>query len=113
MDVFTHATREKRAPGYGCVKTYGQEGVDHGCQFLISAPVDAAVTELFLSAVTPAQIDSALPGSDQVEAERAEARRQRQMQLQQVEHEVQLARRRYGQADSANRLVAAELEALG
>jgi DNA invertase Pin-like site-specific DNA recombinase len=111
MSVFTYATKEKRAPGYGCVKAYGQEGADHGCQFLSSAPVDAAVTELFLSAVTPAQIDIALHALDQVAVERAAARRQQQMQVQQAEYEAELARRRYEQADPANRLVAAELEA--
>jgi DNA invertase Pin-like site-specific DNA recombinase len=110
LGVLTYSTKEKRAPGYACVKAYGQEGAERGCQFLSSAPVDAAVTELFLSAVTPAQIDIALHALDQVEQERAEARRQRQMQLQHVEYEAELARRRYEQTDPTNRLVAAELE---
>ncbi len=76
-----------------------------------SAPVDAAVVELFLAAVTPAQVDVALRALDAYEAERAEARRQRQMQIQQAEYEVEMARRRYEASDPANRLVAAELEA--
>src|SRR5262245_28256364 len=110
MSVLTYSTREKRAPGYGCVAGY-IDGATETCQMMSSAPVDAAVTELFLSAVTPAQIDIALHALDQVEQERAEARRQRQMQRQHAEYEVELARRRYEQADPANRLVAAELEA--
>jgi hypothetical protein len=76
-----------------------------------SAPVDAAVAELFLAAVTPAQVDVALRALDAFEAERAEGRRQRQMQLQQAEYEVEISRRRYEATDPANRLVAAELEA--
>jgi hypothetical protein len=75
-----------------------------------SAPVDAAVAELFLAAVTPAQVDVALRALDAYEAERAEARRQRQMQAQQADYEVEIARRRYEATDPSNRLVAAELE---
>jgi hypothetical protein len=75
-----------------------------------SAPVDTAVSELFLTAVTPAQVDVALRALDAYEAEQAEVRKQRQMQLQRAEYEVEIARRRYEVADPANRLVAAELE---
>jgi hypothetical protein len=108
MSVFYYSTKEKRAPGYGCVAGY----VDGGptCQMMSSAPVDAAVAELFLAAVTPAQVDVALRALDAYEAERAEARRQRGMQVQRAEYEVEIARRRYEATDPANRLVAAELE---
>jgi hypothetical protein len=74
------------------------------------APVDAAVTELFLAAVTPAQVDVAFRALDAYEAEQAESRRQRQLQVRQADYEVEIARRRYEAADPANRLVAAELE---
>jgi hypothetical protein len=108
MSVFYYSTKEKRAPGYGCVAGYVDGGAT--CQMMSSAPVDAAVAELFLAAVTPAQVDVALRALDAYEAERAEARRQRQMQIQQADYEVEIARRRYEAADPANRLVAAELE---
>ena len=109
MSVFYYSTKEKRAPGYGCVASY----IDGGrtCQMMSSSAVDAAVAELFLAAVTPAQVDVALRALDAYEAEQAAARRQRQMQLERAEYEVELARRRYEKADPANRLVAAELEA--
>lgn len=109
MSMFHYSTKEKRAPGYGCVAAYANGGPT--CQMMSSAPVDAAVTELFLAAVTPAQVDVALRALDAYEAERAEGRRQRQMQVQQADYEVDLARRRYEATDPANRLVAAELEA--
>jgi DNA invertase Pin-like site-specific DNA recombinase len=109
MSMFHYSTKEKRAPGYGCVAAYANGGPT--CQMMSSAPVDAAVADLFLAAVTPAQVDVALKALDAFEAERAEARRQRQMQVQQAEYEVDLARRRYEAIDPANRLVAAELEA--
>jgi DNA invertase Pin-like site-specific DNA recombinase len=108
MSMFHYSTREKRAPGYGCVAAYANGGKT--CQMMSSAPVDAAVTELFLAAVTPAQVDVALRALDAYESEREGARRQRQMQIQQAEYEVDIARRRYEATDPANRLVAAELE---
>jgi DNA invertase Pin-like site-specific DNA recombinase len=109
MNIFYYSKKEKRAPGYGCVAAYVNGGAT--CQMMSSAPVDAAVAELFLAAVTPAQVEVALRALDAYEAERAEARRQRQLQIQQADYEVELARRRYEATDPANRLVAAELEA--
>ncbi len=109
MTVFTYSTKEKRAPGYGCVAAY-LNGAAATCQMMSSAPVDAAVTELFLAAVTPAQLDIALHALDQYEADQADARRQRQMQIERAEYEVEIARRRYEATDPANRLVAGELE---
>jgi DNA invertase Pin-like site-specific DNA recombinase len=108
MSVFYYSTKEKRAPGYGCVAGYANGGST--CQMMSSAPVDSAVTELFLAAVTPAQVDVALRALDAYEAEQAEVKRQRHMQLQQADYEVEIARRRYEATDPANRLVAAELE---
>ena len=108
MSMFHYSTKEKRAPGYGCVAAYVNGGKT--CQMMSSAPVDAAVAELFLAAVTPAQVDVALRALDAYESERTEARRQRQMQVQQADYQVELARRRYEATDPANRLVAAELE---
>jgi DNA invertase Pin-like site-specific DNA recombinase len=109
MNVFYYSTKEKRAPGYGCVAGYANGGPT--CQMMSSAPVDAAVTELFLAAVTPAQVEVALRALDAYEAEQAEAKRQRSLQIQQADYAVEIARRRYEATDPANRLVAAELEA--
>ena len=58
MSVFYYSTKEKRAPGYGCVAGYVDGGAT--CQMMSSAPVDAAVAELFLAAVTPAQVGAAV-----------------------------------------------------
>jgi len=72
--------------------------------------VDEAVTQLFLNVVSPAKIDIALQALDEWEADRAEARRQWELQLQRADYEVELARRRYEATDPDNRLVAAALE---
>src|SRR5205814_3375374 len=62
MSLFHYSTKEKRAPGYGCVAAYANGGKT--CQMMSSAPVDAAVAELFLAAVTPAQVEVALRAMD-------------------------------------------------
>jgi hypothetical protein len=61
--------------------------------------------------VSPAKIEIALHALEEWEADRAEARRQWDLQLQRADYEVELARRRYEATDPANRLVAGELEA--
>jgi DNA invertase Pin-like site-specific DNA recombinase len=110
LSVFTYSTKEKRAPGYGCVYAYNRHG-GATCQMMSSAGIDVAVTELFLSAVSPAKLEIALQALEGLEADRAETRKQWQLQVQRADYEVELAQRRYEAADPANRLVAAELEA--
>jgi hypothetical protein len=73
--------------------------------------VDQAVTQLFLSAVSPAKVEIALAALEELDAARRESCRQWELQLQQADYDVELARRRYEEVDPANRLVAGELEA--
>ncbi len=111
MSVLYYSTKDKRAPGYGCFYQYHRHG-GATCQCFSSAGTDEAVAQLFLSAVSPAKIDIALHALEELEADRAESRKQWDMQLQRADYEVELARRRYEAADPENRLVAAELESL-
>ena len=110
MSIQHYATREKRAPAYTCYHAYHAEG-GASCQCMSAHGVDAAVTALFLQAVSPAKVDIALRALQELEHERAAAREQWALQLQQADYEVQLAQRRYETVDPANRLVAGELEA--
>ena len=109
MAVFYYSTKEKRAPGYGCVYD-NQHHNGPVCQTMSSRNIDEALTSLFLAAVSPAKIDIALQALEGLEADHAEARKQWDLQLQRAEYEVELAKRRYESADPANRLVAGELE---
>jgi hypothetical protein len=72
--------------------------------------VDAAVSELLLAAVQPAQIELALAATEQAESERQLLHRHWQERLERARYEATLARRRYEQVDPDNRLVAGELE---
>ncbi len=80
------------------------------CQRFGVAHVAAAVTELLLAAIQPAQLELALAATQQAEAERQPLHRHWQERWERARYEATRARRRYEQVDPANRLVAAELE---
>jgi DNA invertase Pin-like site-specific DNA recombinase len=109
MGVQNRAEREKRSPSYLCERGY-QDGDERICQTLSSRPVDRAVVEAFLEAVTPLQLEVGLRVLDQLDQAVAAQRRQWDLQLEQARYEARLAQRQYDQVDPDNRLVAAELE---
>jgi hypothetical protein len=75
-----------------------------------SRPVDAAVVEAFLEAVSPLSLAVSLQVLEQVEQDRAAQRRQQELQLEQARYEARLAQRQYDAVDPEHRLVASELE---
>ena len=77
---------------------------------MTSRPIDAAVVQAFLAAISPVNIQVATRVMDQIEQELVSQRRQRELQLEQARYEARLAQRQYGSVDPSNRLVAAELE---
>jgi hypothetical protein len=80
------------------------------CASLDGASVEALVVQAFFAALHPAQLDALDALLAQQHQDQAAVRRHAQLQLQRVQYEVQLARRRYQAVDPENRLVAAELE---
>jgi DNA invertase Pin-like site-specific DNA recombinase len=109
MSVQNRAAKDKRSPSYICGRGY-QDGDEKICQSMTSRPVDAAVVEAFLTAVSPISLQVAAQVLDQVEQDLTVQRRQRELQLEQARYEARLAQRQYDAVDPANRLVAAELE---
>jgi DNA invertase Pin-like site-specific DNA recombinase len=109
MSVQHRAASEHRSSSYLCDRAYA-EGAAHLCQSMTAHPVDAAVVEAFLNAVSPLQVEVALRVLDQIEQERQVLRRQWELQLEQARYEARLAQRQYDAIDPENRLVAAELE---
>src|SRR5260370_31821513 len=77
---------------------------------MTSRPVDAAVVEVLLAAVSPISLRVATQVLDQVEQDLITQRRQRELQLEQARYEARLAQRQYDAVDPSNRLVAGELE---
>ena len=101
--------RYRDKPIYVC-EAHAQTLAQPRCQRFGVAHVDAAVTELLLAAIQPAQLELALAATQQAEVERQQLHRHWQERLERARYEATLARRRYEQVDPANRLVAAELE---
>src|SRR5258706_3060465 len=77
---------------------------------MTSRPIDAAVVEAFLAAVSPISVRVATQVMEQVEQDLISQRRQRELQLEQARYEARLAQRQYDAVDPSNRLVAGELE---
>jgi DNA invertase Pin-like site-specific DNA recombinase len=80
------------------------------CQSFPMRYLDQAVSELFLQAVQPAQLETMLAALDELEREQQMLDRQWQLRLEQARYQVQLAQRQYDAVDPENRLVASALE---
>ena len=109
MGVQNRSVKESRSPSYVCTHGY-QNGEEKTCQCMTSRPIDGAVVQAFLAAISPVNIQVATRVMDQIEQELVSQRRQRELQLEQARYEARLAQRQYGSVDPSNRLVAAELE---
>jgi len=109
MSVQDRAAKEHRSPSYVCGRGY-YDGDEKICQSMTSRPIDAAVVEVFLGAVSPLSLRVAMQVLDQLEQDLIVQHRQRELQLEQARYEARLAQRQYDAVDPANRLVAGELE---
>jgi hypothetical protein len=110
MGVQHQATKEKRSPAYICQLGHQQDGEDRICQSMTARPVDAAVVQAFLEAVSPIGVEVAVAVLAQIEQQLQELRHQWELQLEQARYQARLAQRKYDAVDPDNRLVAAELE---
>ncbi|SDE59731.1 recombinase family protein [Belnapia rosea] len=80
------------------------------CQSVSAAPVDHAVGQLILAALTPSAVEVSLQLAEDVELERAARRQHWAERLERARYETALARRRYEAVDPDLRLVARTLE---
>ena len=110
MTVRYHHRRGQLVPDYVCcVRTLQHR--DPPCQVLPGGEVDKAIGRLVVTTMTPLALELTLAVQAELETRLDEADRLRGQQIERVEHEAELARRRYLQVDPTNRLVAASLEA--
>jgi DNA invertase Pin-like site-specific DNA recombinase len=101
--------KDGSAPLYECNQLHNHHA-GPTCQFLRGDGVDAAVANLFLQAIAPAELEVALATLEDIEARARQADRQWQLRLERVRYEADLARRRFVAVDPENRLVARTLE---
>jgi DNA invertase Pin-like site-specific DNA recombinase len=80
------------------------------CQTIRGDRIDQAVAQCYLEAIQPAHLEVALSALDHIEVRARQVEQQWQRQIERVQYEADLARRRYRVVDPDNRLVARSLE---
>jgi hypothetical protein len=80
------------------------------CQFMRGDGIDAAVAQLLLAAIEPAQLTIALEAVEHLEAQAQAIDRQWQLRLERARYEADRARRHYLAVEPEHRLVARSLE---
>ncbi len=96
-------------PVYKCDRAYHLFG-EPTCQSIQGDALDAAVTQLFLEAMQPAQLEISLTTLEQIETRGQQIDQQWQLRLERIRYQADLARRRLFAVDPENRLVARNLE---
>jgi hypothetical protein len=101
--------RYKGGAEYVCNHLRSHQGLS-ACQYLRAPRIDAAVTQAFLTALAPAEIDAlSRARRAQQQADKA-MRKSAEQQLERRRYEAALAERQFNRVDPDNRLVASELE---
>ena len=96
-------------PIYVCAQLH-KDLAGKTCQFMRGDGIDAAVAQLLLAAIEPAQLTIALEAVEHLEAQARALDRQWQLRLERARYEADLARRRYQEVEPEHRLVARSLE---
>jgi DNA invertase Pin-like site-specific DNA recombinase len=98
-------------PGYHCNGRTLVAGRAERCLSVGGLQIDHAVTEAFLTALTPAGVEAALVAAETIAADRDSALAQWRKEVERARYQASLAERRYMAVDPDNRLVARGLEA--
>jgi DNA invertase Pin-like site-specific DNA recombinase len=106
----TYGGRGIPKPRYSCRLGNAMHGLSPCINFGATRP-DAAIAKEILVAVQPMAVEAAFVAARDISVQDGERRRALELERQQAEYEVNLAKRRYEKVDPDNRLVAAELEA--
>jgi Recombinase zinc beta ribbon domain/Recombinase len=96
-------------PIYVCAQVH-KDFAGKTCQFMRGDGVDAAVAQLLLEAIEPAQLTIALEAVAHLEAQARAIDHQWQLRLERARYEADHARRRYLEVEPEYRLVARSLE---
>lgn len=106
----TYSGRGSGLPRYSCSVGNAMHGLAPCINFGATRP-DIVVARALLDVVQPIAVEAAIMAEQQASQREDDRRRALELERQQSEYEVQLARRRYDSVDPGNRLVASELEA--
>ena len=97
-------------PIYQCNWKHREGLAGHDCMSVSSKPLDGAITERLLTAVTPLTIKLALEALMNLEDRDRALATQWQRRIERARYDVDLAERRYEAVDPGNRLIASTLE---
>jgi DNA invertase Pin-like site-specific DNA recombinase len=97
-------------PIYQCVWKHREALERHACLTVPSKPLDDAITERLLTAVTPLTIKLALEALTRLEECDKAISAQWHLRIERARYDVELAERRYEAVDPSNRLIASTLE---
>jgi DNA invertase Pin-like site-specific DNA recombinase len=106
----THYSGRNAAPGYHCAGKDLVSGRGVYCLSVGGMQIDAAVTEAFLAALTPAALEATLAAARQLDADHDAALAQWRLAVERARYEAERAERRYRAVEPENRLVARGLE---
>ena len=98
-----------RRPIYVCARLHN-DFAGKTCQFMRGDGIDAAVAQLLLAAIAPAQLTIALEALEHLEAQAHAIDHQWQLRIERARYEAGRARRRYEEVEPEHRLVARSLE---
>ena len=110
MTVAYHTRKGRQWPEYRCQRE-GIETATAKCQSIPGWGIDEAIGSLLVETVTPMTLEVALQVQTELEARASEADALRSQSVERARHEVDLARRRFMEAEPGNRLVVDVLEA--
>jgi DNA invertase Pin-like site-specific DNA recombinase len=97
-------------PTYQCNWQHREALTRHACMTVPATPLDAAIAERLIAAVTPLTIELALKALTSLEERDQVIGAQWRRRIERARYEADLAERRYEAVDPANRLIAATLE---
>jgi DNA invertase Pin-like site-specific DNA recombinase len=110
MTVRYHTRKGRQWPEYVCQRE-GIETATARCQSIPGSGIDEAIGRLLVETLTPVTLEVALQVQAELEAGAEEADALRRQRVERARHAADLARRRFMEADPANRLVVDVLEA--
>jgi len=97
-------------PSYQCTWRHREALTTRACISVSAPPLDQAISDRLLTAITPVTIELALAALTSLEKRDYEIGTQWRLRIERARYEVDLAERRYESVDPSNRLIAATLE---
>ena len=97
-------------PMYQCQWKHREGLSSRACLEVASTPLDRAIADRVVGAITPVTIELALAALSNLEERDREIGAQWRMRIERARYDANLAERRYEEVDPSNRLIAATLE---